>query len=103
MAGTRNGDSKTLMPSSLWGKGVVSLLLLLSCRDRAARARSLRGVTDVDRTGTLLTPHSSTGFDKLDKAWMNPPRCFVGVGVGDASDLGCDMVVKRSAKGAGVA
>jgi hypothetical protein len=68
----------------------VVLLLLLPRRDRVAEARSLLGVTDVDRTGTLLTPHSSTGLERFEKARMKPLRCFVGVG--DASDCGCDIV-----------
>lgn len=93
MGGTRDGDSKTSTLSSLLSEEVVPLPLLLPRRDRVAGARSLLGVTDVDRTGTLPTPHSSTGFEKVDNARMKPLRCFVGVGVGDASDRGRDMVV----------
>lgn len=81
MAGTRDRD---LSMSSRFGprEKVVALLLrsLFRC-DWAPRVRSLLGVTDVDRTGTLLTPHPSTGFEKLDKArLMIPLRCLVRVG-----------------------
>lgn len=95
MGGTRDGDSRESTLSSRRGEEVVLLLLLLPRRERVAEVRSLRGVTDVDRTGTLLTPHSSTGFEKLDKARMKPLRCFVGVdvGAGDASDRGRDMMI----------
>nr|GFD56366.1 hypothetical protein [Tanacetum cinerariifolium] len=65
------------------------LLLLLFCRERFVNVRSLLGVTEVDRTGTLLTPHASTGFEKLEKARTIPLRCFVGVS--DASDRARDM------------
>jgi hypothetical protein len=93
MAGTREGDSNASTLPGLRGEEVVLLLLLLPRRDSVVEGRSLRGVTEVDRTGTLLTPHSSTGFEKLDNARMKPLRCFVGVDLGDASDRGRDMVV----------
>lgn len=91
MAGTRDGDLNISLHFSLRGEVVALLLLLLFRRDWVPGVRSLLGMTDVDRTGTLLTPHSSTGFEKLDKArLMIPLRCLVRVG--DASDRARDIV-----------